>query len=381
MEKYMKALGYDLKGFTVSCLQMMFGHVYYIWRVLKPELGHDKALQTYGDVWHTLALALYQQGVEALGIKEVKDVPTLGRIFDFCWSACPSLYETVENTPDRHVGRVLWCPNAEYGPHDCHLHRQEYYRSAEVPLTLDPFLSTWIAEAKKMGLEGDVEVAVPEGMCRDGNAGFCQIHIWRKGSPKVEPEIVPDSEKRWVETDMGDEEPILYCLRKQGKKLEDFGPGTLVSVVFTDMSYWDALEANLDKGKALALYKKLWLVYPPMWVKEARLELEIGRATKLEELARIIAFCEGKRFVPYEVVSGKDNQISLVGSDDPFAEIPTQFLGRTMEAHYLQVVAETDQEFVDKVIAEAKMADRSKATVKKKLVKGDERNEIVIEKK
>ena len=72
---------------------------------------------------------------------------------------------------------------------------------------------------------------------------------------------------------MGDEEPVAFILRKQGKKLEDFGPGTLINVIFTDMAAWDGMEENVGKGRGLELYKKLWLTYPPMWVKEARLEL------------------------------------------------------------------------------------------------------------
>ena len=86
---------------------------------MRPELGYEKALKTYGAVWDAIALVSFQQAVGSLGIKEVKDIPTLGRIVSFCFSAVPCLYETVEDTPDHHIGRVHWCANPAYGPHDC----------------------------------------------------------------------------------------------------------------------------------------------------------------------------------------------------------------------------------------------------------------------
>jgi len=379
MEKYMKELGYDLEGFTVSGLRAVFGHVYYIWRVFKEELGADKALATYGVVWGAIAQASFAQAVQDLGIKEVKDIATLGRIVHYCGLAIPAIYETVENAKDRHIGRVYWCANPTYGPDDCIYSRHEYYRNAEIPLTIH-YLKIVIAEAKKMGLKDDVEISVPVGRCRDGEASFCQWHLWRKGSPRVQLEVVPDSEKRFIEDEMGDEEPILFVLRKQGKKLEDIGAGMLTNVIFVDMKAWDGLEANVGKERGLDIYKKLWLAYSPMWVKEAKIELKIGEVTTLEDLAGVIAYCEKKRFVPY-MVAGGDGKMTLTGKNDPFAEIPTQFLGKKLGDSYFEAVAAADQEFINQVIKEAKMGDKVKVTYKKRLVQGDDKNEIVIEKK
>jgi hypothetical protein len=183
----MRELGYGRVEFAVACLQAMYGHVYYFWSVLKAELGHKQALETYGAVWESVNSTLFRQAAEELGIDKVTDISSMGRIIAHNFSSQSTLYETVENTPDRHVGRVLWCANPVYGPHDCLLKRHEYYRDAEVPLTIYS-LEVMVKEAKRMGLKDDVEIAVPEARCRDGNACFCQIHLWRKGSPRVMPE-------------------------------------------------------------------------------------------------------------------------------------------------------------------------------------------------
>lgn len=378
MEKYMKELNYDPLSFTASGLRAIFGHVYYIWKVYKQELGAEQALEAYGAVWEGIAAATFAQGAQALGFKEVKDVAALGKIVEFCGFGIPGIYETVENTSDRHVGRIYWCANPAYGPQDCIYDRQEYYRNAEVPLTVHPYLSTMVAEAKKMGLDCDVEVSVPAGRCRDGGASFCQWHLWRAGSPAVEKEADPGT--TFIEEDIGAEEPIAFIMRKQGKKVEDLVPGMVINLIFVDLKAWDGLEAKAGKEKALDVYQKLWLTYVPIWVKEARLELGVGTIEGLKELAKVIAYCERKKFVPFQIDSA-DGKVTLVGEDDPFFEVPTQFLGKNQGATYLEAVALADQRFIDGILEETGMTDKVKVTREKTLTRGDDRNEVILENK
>jgi len=377
MEKYMKELGYDPQDFMIRCLQMVFSHVYYIWKVYKKELGVEKALKTYGVVWDSIAAVSFAQAVQTLGIKKVEDMATLGRIVELCAAGVPAIYETVENTSDRHVGHVLWCANPEYGPRDCIYSRQEYYRNAEIPLTY-AYLATLVSEAKKMGLKGEVEISVPAGRCRDGEASFCQWHLWRKGTPKVEKEVDPG--KKYIEDEMGDEEPAPFVLRKQGKKLEDVAPGMLLNVVFVDMKAWDGLQENVGITKGTDIYKKLWMTYAPIWVKEAKLELEIGKVEQLETLGQLIAYCEKKRFAPYQVTA-KGDEVILSGKMDPFAEIPIEFLGKTHGDKYFEAIAQADQAFINQVLQEVGMSSKVKVTEKKRLLRGDGKNEILLENK
>ncbi|MDX1778150.1 MAG: hypothetical protein R3339_04670, partial [Thermodesulfobacteriota bacterium] len=85
-EKYAKELKVSLKDLSVAALYSMFGHVYYIWQSFKPALGFDKALETYGTVWENLAVVSFQGGMQALGLKEVKDLPTFGKIVQHCFT-------------------------------------------------------------------------------------------------------------------------------------------------------------------------------------------------------------------------------------------------------------------------------------------------------
>lgn len=375
-KNYLQELNYDLEALAVKSLRLIFGHTYYMWRVLKKELGNDRALALYSKVWEAIASASFKQAVSNLGIKEIKNIPTLGKIIDYGFSSVPCLYETVEASEDHLIGRVYWCANPAYGPNDCIIDRHEYYRQ-EVPLTV-PYLLTMINEAEKMGLKEEIEISVPEGRCRDGKASFCQILLWKRGSPKVEPVFLADSEKCFIEDRIGEEEPLFYILKKQGKTLEEFAPGCFTSFFFVDMAVYDGLENSLGREKALSLYKKLWLTLPPKWVKEARLELEIGRARNLGDLAKIVTFCEKKKFVPYQIVPNVGNLITLISRKDPFVEISTQFFGKELSSNYFQAVALADQEFIKEIVKETKISEKVEITEKKRLAKGDDKNEIVI---
>ena len=379
MEKYIRELDSDLQSLTLNAVRSTFAHVYYTWRVLRHHFDRDKALQAYGSVWDAIVLTQISQSLQALGINEVKDIATLGRIINYSFSANPDLYETIENTPNCHIGHIHWCVNPAYGPSDCTFNRHSYYREAEVPLTIDPYIRRMVETAKKMGLRDDVEWDVPVGRCRDGNASFCQILVWKKGTPKPKVVDPPASEKVFVEDQMGDEEPLIFILKKQGKTLEEFGPGAFTSFFFVDMATYDGFEKTLGKEKASDIYTKLWLTFPLNWVREARLELELGRVTNLEDLAKIVVFCEKKRYVPYKMVSATGNQVTLIGKIDPFAEIPVSILDKKLGDSYFKAVRLADGEFIKQVLVEANMADKAEAIAKKRLVDGDDRNEIVIQ--
>ncbi len=86
MEAHAKALGTNVKDLTVESLKSLFGHVYYIWRTFKPALGEEDGLKYYGNVWAELAKLGFAGSMEKFGLKEVKDLPTLGKIVQDCFT-------------------------------------------------------------------------------------------------------------------------------------------------------------------------------------------------------------------------------------------------------------------------------------------------------
>jgi hypothetical protein len=362
-------------------MDLTFSHVYYIWKSLKPHVGPDLAYRAYGEVWKALTLAGMHQSMAALGLEEIADIPTLGRVLEHLSAGVPQIYQTVENSPDRHVGRIHWCPNPFYAPRDRAYHHHEYYRNAEVPLYESAVLQPLVEEARKLGLRDEVEWALPEGRCRDGCASFCQVLVWRKGSPRPAPASLASAERRYLEDEMGAEEPIMYVLKQLGQKPEEFGATQLATCITIDASAYDGMARWLGQDSSLGAYQRLWLTYPRLWVKEARLKLEIGRVESLAQLGQIVAFCERKRLVPYRLVSSGEDQAHLVGEDDPFLDVAVEALHKEPGDSYFGAVAAVDEAFVNEILLETGMAEKVRIRTARHLVLGHNRNEIILERK
>jgi len=210
MEAHGKLLGTSLKDLTVDALRSLFGHVYYIWRTFKPALGEEDGLKYYGNVWAELAKLGFAGAMAKFGLKEVKDLPTLGKIVEDCFTGVPALYITRRNEKDEHVGHVLWCANPAYGPNDNTYCRHDYYRQ-EVYLTY-VYLWALIEEAKKSGLKEDVLVELPSGRCRDGSACACQIILRTRAANPDMP--LPEVKKTFIDLEMGTQEPVSFVSAK-----------------------------------------------------------------------------------------------------------------------------------------------------------------------
>ena len=374
-QNYAKELNMSLKDLSVAALRSMFGHVYYIWQTFKPALGFDKALATYGTVWEELAVASFQGAMQALGLKEVKDLPTFGKIVQNCFTGVPALYEIKRDWPDEHVGHVLWCANPAYGPVDCRFDRNDYYRQ-EVYLTYT-YIRKLVAEAKKVGLKDDIEIDLPTGRCRDGAACACQIIL---RTPRGDKDIpLPEVKHCFVEEQMGKTEPLLYILKKQKRSLEEQGPGTFLGFFYTDYLAWAGLENAVNAKKATDIYIDLWRTFPPMWVKDARLDLWAGKPKTTEDLADILTYCEKKKYMPYKTTH-KNGQIILTSTLNPYVEVMSAF-GFKKGCSYFKVLTKRDQEFIDLVLKETKTDKKFKAKLTQSISGGDKVSQIEISKK
>ena len=374
-EKYAKELNASLKDLSVAALYSMFGHVYYIWQSFKPALGFDKALETYGTVWENLAVVSFQGGMQALGLKEVKDLPTFGKIVQHCFTGVPSLYEIKRNDAHEHVGHVLWCANPAYGPSDCRLERNDYYRQ-EVYLTYT-YLRKLVAEAKKVGLKEDIEIEIPTGRCRDGGACACQIILRTPTGDKDKP--LPEVKHQFIEEKMGKMEPLMYILKKQKRSLEDQGPGTFLAFFYTDYLAWAGLENACSAKQANDIYQNLWRTFPPMWAEDARLELWAGKPKTAQDMAEIIAYCEHQKYMPYNVTSS-NGKVTLTSTLNPYTEVMGIF-GFKKGCSYFKAVTKRDKDFITQVLKETKADKKFKATLTKAISEGDKVNQIEITQK
>jgi hypothetical protein len=378
-EKIMTELGYEADDFAARLIYEELDHNFYIYRLLWWEFGPNKALEIYRPIISAMTSGMPTNVAEAMGIDEVKDIPTLGKMLEAGMTAFPVLYETVINTEDLHVGRVPWCPNTFYSPaaeHEMEMH--SYFRS-QVAITIDPLMTNFVKYAYDHGMDFEVEVDCPMARCTDANARFCEYVVRKKGSPEYTPAVMPPDEEAYVEFDMGGEEPLMYCLRKQGRSAAEQMPLNLLSLVLLDVGAYEALARILGKDTSLELYHKLWASRAEKWTREARLELEIGKVSGLEDLARLVAYNQRRRFTPYEIEFQDDGRIILTGKSDPFVALGAGVLGKEIGDAYFRAVASGSQQLVDQVLREVDMDAKARATLTKSMARDDSTNEFTIE--
>jgi hypothetical protein len=397
VEKYMEGLGYDdMADFAEDLFRNSWSRGYARWRVLKDvilELGWDlsseEGYSKYID-YYKLVFNMTQftdQAMQQMGLEEIKDIPTMGQVLKHIWHdlfLCPS--EVVEESLDRTVIRTLWCGNpaygpAPFGPHDCIANFHEYYRLVDGGLTRDLGLTGMIEEARKRGLSEEVEHDMPWALCRDGDAPYCLYVMKKKGTPDYQLPDLSDRDKTWSlehKIEQSGEKTMVYIAKMLDKTIEEVAGGILILYVALDTGGYIPAEITFSKDKGLEMYNRYWLSFLYHWFREAKFELEIGKVANIRELAEIIAFCERKKFIPYQL-DDQDGRIVLTAQDDPFAEVSTQFLGMPPGFSYLNAIAAADDAFIGKIVEDSKMKDRAKVTAVKRLVNGDDCNEIVVE--
>ncbi len=174
-QRAMKELGRTPEEQAILGTKRMFAQSYYIFRTLKEELGTEKATDVYWNSWLPLIKSGYDAAKEALGISEVKDVVTLGRVTKGCWQSFVCDYEIVEESPEKSVGHVHFCPNPFYGPADNHMDRIEYYSvESELSRRQTQLMVDW------SGLADEVEGVQDKFMCMCGDDKYCRWTFKRK---------------------------------------------------------------------------------------------------------------------------------------------------------------------------------------------------------
>ncbi len=155
LEKARQMIGKPYVWLALGLLEGEASFAYALRKVLTAEFGPEKGSELVAKVWHLRAKLFAERFLRERSV-EKPDISYVGLIAKAWWErefAIP--YEIVENTPDRHVGRIPMCPYWEVmrsiyglGP------TEVYVREALTETTVAEFKG--IAEA--LGLNVEVEV-------------------------------------------------------------------------------------------------------------------------------------------------------------------------------------------------------------------------------
>jgi hypothetical protein len=234
-----------------------------------------------------------------------------------------------------------------------------------------------IGEARKAGLNEDVEFELPSGRCRDGAACACQVVL---RTPRANRDkSLPEVQYRFIEDEMGTTEPIFYILKKQKRKMEEQAPLTFTGFFFTDYLAWKGLEDAVGMKKAKDIYRELWRTFPPQWTKDARLALWMGKAETADDLGRILRFCEKKKYMPYEV-AGENHALVLTARLNPYVDVMRLF-GVKQDCSYFEAVTGRDEDFLLQVVKEMQAGSRFLVTMTSAMSRGDAVNAIEVKRR
>lgn len=83
-------------------------------KVVEEEFGTEKAVEIYAEIWTRAWRNSFEPVKRTLGIKEVKDLPTLMKIIKYLFDTFGDIFEIVAANDDGAIGRVLTCPFTEF---------------------------------------------------------------------------------------------------------------------------------------------------------------------------------------------------------------------------------------------------------------------------
>ncbi len=111
-----------------------------------------------------------------------------------------------------------------------------------------------------------------------------------------------------------------------------------------------------------------------MWVKDAKIDLEIGKVKTAQDLGAIVAYCQKKKYVAFSV-EGDDKTVTLTASADPFVEVADMFQGPKA---YKDALVAMDKDFIENIFKETKMGKKASVKIKSHIAKGDSQTVIEI---
>jgi len=136
IEQVAKLLGRTAEEQALASTYPFSTYVYIIYNTLMDEFGSEKGHPMYMGLWFVFGDWSMKVGMRRMGIKdlnEIKDIPTMTRLFQAVMNAYGSLGVITESSNDRGVFDMIFCHNPMLGPApwDRYIDRVRYYKDTD----------------------------------------------------------------------------------------------------------------------------------------------------------------------------------------------------------------------------------------------------------
>ena len=167
------------------------------------------------------------------------------------------------------------------------------------------------------------------------------------------------------------EEPLFVALKRINRSIEEQGRANFNSFIAVDYFLYNGLEKGVGKEKAQKLHADLWRNYPPKWVSDGKLSLNIGEIKKLSDLGRIIEYCQTARFCNFAARKQASKELMGKITICPFVEVTQKTFGAKKKENYFESLHGVTKAFIEEIVLQAGMADKIKVDVPKAMCRGD----------
>ena len=136
IEKVMELTGQTKEEQLLSSTYAFATYTYIIYNTLMDEFGPEKGQPMYMGLWFVLGDWCMMAGLKKMGIKdlkEIKDIPTMAKVFQAVMNAMGDATIITEASDDRAVVDMIFCynPMLGQGPWDRYIDRVRYYRETD----------------------------------------------------------------------------------------------------------------------------------------------------------------------------------------------------------------------------------------------------------
>jgi len=136
IELVTKLLGRTDEEQLLSSTYAFATYVYMIYNAVRDEFGSEKGHPMYMGLWFVLGDWCMKTGMKKAGIKdlkEIKDIPTMAKVFQTVMNAMGDCTVITESSDDRAVVDMIFCynPLLGMGPWDRYIDRVRYYKDTD----------------------------------------------------------------------------------------------------------------------------------------------------------------------------------------------------------------------------------------------------------
>jgi len=371
---------------VTNSMNTFFDCIYQSWKTIRLSKGFEASYKLSLFIWETIWKTKFDSILKELGIKEVKDIQTLGIIRQKIAEGYPLPYKIIENTSERHIGHTLWCPNPICSPPDKSIYKVEYYK-CEAALTdvLYKDLVKWA------GMTDYAEARLGRAMCRGDEVCECIIERKRRNSNNNNKEVEAAASKK-NKAIIANQEKIMSDITKfmdfseiinkiSNRPIIEITKDAIVRLIYFDYTVWKEIYEPFGFNEGKRLHAQTYLFNTEAWLLRAKQSLGIPEIRNISDVSKIIKFIYNYDLRLFEIVKEDREKIEANVVACPWAYVVKTLFNEKINSAYFNSLSLLCGECLQKYLKIAGVDKVIEIRQDKSICSGDDVCKIIIQNK